>query len=217
MLESTTTAHARGGTLLGPASSCSAAAPATVSIDVGSREPPAGISSSRGRRSVAAEVPREETFVALGRRDHRGAGAVAEQDRRCRGRSGSMMRRHGLGADEQHVAVAGVRASTRRRRARRRSPRTRRARSNEPQCRPSASPTNAPVWGIGCSGDCVATISRSISVGVSPALLIAAAAAVVAERRGALVGPGDAPLANTGALDDPRVRRVDVRFEIARS
>ena len=50
----------------------------------------------------------------------------------------------------------------------------------KPQRMPSASPTNAPVCGSGCSGDAVATISRSMSSGASPARLIASAAAAVA-------------------------------------
>ena len=50
------------------------------------------------------------------------------------------------------------------------------ARSNDPQRMPSLSPTNAPVWGSGCSGVQVATIRRSIASGVRPACLIAAQA-----------------------------------------
>ena len=73
---------------------------------------------------------------------------------------------------------------------------------------------NAPVWGIGCSGVAVATMSRSMSVGESPARLIASAAAAVPSVAVGLVGRGDAPLADAGALDDPRVVRVDARFEI---
>ena len=63
-------------------------------------------------------------------------------------------------------------------------------RSNEPHWIPRPSLTKAPVWGMSCSGVAVATISRSMASGVSPACLIAAAPASVA--RLAVVAPSTA-------------------------
>src|SRR5438093_1026243 len=67
-------------------------------------------------------------------------------------------------------------------------------RSNDPQRSPSASPTNAAVWGRSVSGDAVASTSRSMSTGDSPARLIASAAAAVpsVDDVGDLVRPEDA-------------------------
>ena len=86
--------------------------------------------------------------------------------------------------------------------------------SNEPQCSPSVSPTNAPVWGIGCSGVTVATIMQVDVGGREPGALDRVRRGRGRERRGGLVRAGDAPFADAGALDDPRVGRVDACFEI---
>ena len=86
--------------------------------------------------------------------------------------------------------------------------------SNEPHWSPRVSPTNAPVWGIGCSGVTVATIIRSMSAGTRPAHLIACAAASVARVAVGLVGTDDASLADSRALDDPVVVRVEPGFEV---
>ena len=53
-----------------------------------------------------------------------------------------------------------------------------------------------------------------MSAGVRPGALDRVGGGRGAERRRGLAGPGDAALADTGALDDPRVVRVDARFEI---
>ena len=149
--------------------------------------------------------------LSVVRREHRGAGAVAEQDGggAVVGIDDAAQR---LGADDQHVLVARRAPSTRRPRARRRSPRTRRRRSNEPQRSPSASPTNAPVWGIGCSGVAVATIMRSMSGATSPARLIASRGGCGAERRGRLVRARD-----RGARECRCARRSTASFVSTRA
>ena len=168
-----------------------------------------------GGRAVAAEVPGEEPGPVVGRRARaRPRRRRRRRGCRCRGRAG---RRR-------------ARASRRRRRARGRGcrlvsiddaddelvdePGAAGVEVERAAAQPRPSPTNAPVCGMSCSGVAVATMSRSMSSGVSPACLIAAAPASIARRRGRLAGAGDAALADAGALDDPLVAGVDALLEV---
>ena len=164
------------------------------------------------RGAPAAEPSQPRSHASSPARRRRAARAPPRRRRRRRGStvprsSGSVMRLSVSAPTMQHVLVAGAAPSTRRRRARRRSPRTRRSRSNEPQRSPSASPTNAPVWGSGCSGDAVATISRSMSVGREPGALDR-----VGRGRGRRASPSSRPGPRCGARGCRCARRSTRRW-----